>query len=74
MYNPSFDPTISISAQAYCLTFSSWVWESLPLCFAERNSISAGVKYGRKYLDEDEGTWDGEGERIEVAAFDMVRT
>lgn len=44
-----------MKAHALCLVLSSCTTESLPRCFAERDSTCPGVKYGLWNLDEEGG-------------------
>lgn len=60
-HNPILVPITSKNEHALCRVFSSCVTESFPRCFSERNSTSAGVKYGWWYREVDvaceEGDW-----------------
>lgn len=60
-HKPILAPTASMNPHACCVAFASCVTESLPRCFSDRYSTSAGVKYGWWYFEDDAGIWDGDG-------------
>jgi hypothetical protein len=68
-YNPIRRPMASRKPQAFCLTLSSWLMDIFPLCFSDRYSTSAGVKYGWWNLDEEAGCWPGDEAAVFVVAM-----
>lgn len=58
--NPARVPMASKKPQACCRSLSSWTLATFPRCFSERNSTSAGVKYGWWKMEDGTENWLGE--------------